>query len=332
MREEYEYQYQLNSPLNALAGVCEAWNQVYNLNNSQMEYEIPEGAGRGRLMGVSSVRGIRAIAYDISFKNPLDMTGYSRTPHMDMLFCLGDQTGWNLPESRTAFELCPGESYIGSSRETRKRSVFSAGTHMHILEIKVPLAEVPHIYENMDGSRPWDNSFSKVFPSGKFRFTPSVQALIRQMWDCPYQGYIRQLYLEGKLLELVAVYLNETMFQTEREIFIPSFSKEDFTCIYQAKRILDEEPECNYPLSLLSRRVGLNEYKLKKGFKEVFGISVHSYAIQKRLELAKVILDVENVTVSEAAGRAGYGNVSHFAAAFRKKYGTNPGQYLRENR
>ncbi len=330
MREEYEYQ--LSSPGSSLSGVCEAWNKAYNLNNSQMEYEIPETAGSGRLMGFCSGRRIRVIDYDINFRKPVDMTGYSRTPHMDLLFCLGEQTGWDLPETRKVFSLCPGESYIGTSHETRKRSVFSAGTHMHILEIKIPLVDVQNIYENMDKSGLGGNSPSKTFPSGKYRLTPSVQAMIRQMSDCPYKGYLRQLYMEGKLLELVAVYLSETVLQTENDILLPSFSKEDLKCVYQAKKMLDEEPQRSDTLSQLSRRVGLNEYKLKKGFKEAFGISVHSYVIQKRLELAKTILDIEDVTVSEAAGRVGYGNVSHFAAAFRKRYGTNPGQYLRDVR
>ncbi|WP_313180646.1 helix-turn-helix domain-containing protein [Lacrimispora sp.] len=330
MREEYEYR--LNSSNSSLSGLCEAWNKVYNLNGSQMEYEIPEQAGSGRLTGFCSGRRIRVINYDMNFSKPVDMTGYSGTPHMDLLFCLGEQAGWDFPESGKVFHICPGESYIGTSFETRKRSVFSPGTHMHILEIKVPLADIQNIYENIDNTRAGERSSFKEFSTGKYGLTPSVQAMIRQMSDCPYKGYLRQLYMEGKVYELIAVFFSETVLQKDHTILIPDFSKADLNCIYQAKRLLDEAPERNVSLSLLSRCVGLNEYKLKKGFKEVYGVSVHSYVIQKRLELAKTILDMEDVTVSDAAGRVGYGNVSHFAAAFRKRYGSNPGQYLRDVR
>ena len=80
----------------------------------------------------------------------------------------------------------------------------------------------------------------------------------------------------------------------------------------------------------LSKLVRLNEYKLKKGFKEMYTLPVHTYVIQKKLELAKLLLDKNDISVSEVAYRAGYGNVSHFAMAFRKQYGVNPGNYAKE--
>ena len=80
---------------------------------------------------------------------------------------------------------------------------------------------------------------------------------------------------------------------------------------------------------MLSKRVCLNEFKLKKGFKELFGVPVYTYVLDKRLELARDLLE-KKLYVSDVANLVGYGNMSHFAAAFRKKYGVNPSDYIKD--
>ena len=135
--------------------------------------------------------------------------------------------------------------------------------------------------------------------------------------------------MEGKLLELVAVYLNETVYQTAKIPPSLPLSSDDMKSLYKAKEILDESLAQPLPLSRLANRVCLNEYKLKKGFKELFGVPVYTYVLDQRLELARLLLEEKKLRVSDVAGLVGYGNMSHFAAAFRKKYGINPGDYLK---
>lgn len=78
----------------------------------------------------------------------------------------------------------------------------------------------------------------------------------------------------------------------------------------------------------LSRIVALNEYTLKKYFKEVFEITIHSFIIKLRMEEAGRLLN-ENCTVNEMAMRTGYRSVSHFIATFKKYYGKTPMQASR---
>jgi AraC-like DNA-binding protein len=75
--------------------------------------------------------------------------------------------------------------------------------------------------------------------------------------------------------------------------------------------------------------VYLSESKLTKGFKALFGRPVHTYVIDKRLETALLLLEKGGWNVSDVAGVVGYGNISHFAAAFKKKYGVNPGEFVK---
>ncbi|WP_376779847.1 helix-turn-helix domain-containing protein [Sphingobacterium multivorum] len=71
---------------------------------------------------------------------------------------------------------------------------------------------------------------------------------------------------------------------------------------------------------------GLNEYKLKRGFKEVFHQTAFSYLSDLRLELAKNQLLEGKKPVTEIAFEMGYCSLQHFSTAFKKKFAVSPSQ------
>ena len=77
----------------------------------------------------------------------------------------------------------------------------------------------------------------------------------------------------------------------------------------------------------LSREVGLNQLKLKRGFKAMFGLSIYALFQRERMGRAKVLLDRHGV--SDTATMLGYSNMSHFSAAFRKQHGVLPSEARR---
>lgn len=77
----------------------------------------------------------------------------------------------------------------------------------------------------------------------------------------------------------------------------------------------------------LSREVGLNQLKLKRGFKAMFGLSIYALFQRERMGRAKALLDRHGV--SDTAAMLGYSNMSHFSAAFRKQHGMLPSQARR---
>ena len=161
------------------------------------------------------------------------------------------------------------------------------------------------------------------------RTTPLMAIALQQILQCPYQGAARRLYLESKSLELIALYLG----QLKTALPTGSFTKgrqlkpEDISCIYQARDILI----CNIhtPPSLLSlaRQVGINDCKLKRGFRQVFGTTVFGYLNNYRMEQAARLLQANQMTVTGVAATVGFTNRGSFAAAFKRKFGINPRVY-----
>nr|NSL49362.1 helix-turn-helix transcriptional regulator [Dendrosporobacter quercicolus DSM 1736]SDM26176.1 AraC-type DNA-binding protein [Dendrosporobacter quercicolus] len=162
-----------------------------------------------------------------------------------------------------------------------------------------------------------------------YQLSPALKTVLHQLIHCPYQQSVKRIYMEGKLLELLAIYLNETVEQRGRTVNDgTNLSRQDVTSIVQARQILDRNFISPPTLAVLAKQICLNEFKLKIGFKQLFGQTVHAYIVDKRLELARQLLEEKKLKAGEAASFIGYSNASYFALAFRKKFGVSPSEYL----
>lgn len=62
-------------------------------------------------------------------------------------------------------------------------------------------------------------------------------------------------------------------------------------------------------------------------FKNNMGVSPVNYINRKRLEKAKQLLSIENISVNEVAVQSGFQNVSYFFSIFKKHIGMAPNEY-----
>ncbi|TDL53814.1 AraC family transcriptional regulator [Paenibacillus dendritiformis] len=86
------------------------------------------------------------------------------------------------------------------------------------------------------------------------------------------------------------------------------------------------------PLSIpqLAKTVGLSATKLKKSFRELFGVTIFDLVREQRLRKGAWLLETNQMKVCEAAIAVGYSNPSNFTSTFRKQYGCNPSEFLQQ--
>lgn len=162
---------------------------------------------------------------------------------------------------------------------------------------------------------------SKELPS-------EILILVQQILHCPYQGFTRKIYLQGKVFELMALQFETLKREEKRKNCKQKLKSEDMERIYHAKDILLARWQNPPSLLELAREVGLNDYKLKIGFRQCFKTTVFGTLQDYRMEQARQLLTEGTFTVTGIARTVGYTNRSHFAAAFKRKYGVNPSVYL----
>lgn len=74
----------------------------------------------------------------------------------------------------------------------------------------------------------------------------------------------------------------------------------------------------------LAAIAGINEFKLKKGFRELFGTTVFGLLGDERLRLAHAALTEGHKTVTEVAFELGYSSLAHFSTRFKERFGVTP--------
>lgn len=153
--------------------------------------------------------------------------------------------------------------------------------------------------------------------------TPAIQTALWQILQCPYKGLIHQLYLEAKSLELIALFFEAV---AENSPAHPCLNRDDLERIHHARHVLQSNLHTPPGLIELARQVGLNDRKLKAGFRQVFDTTVFGYLTQLRMEKARQLL-AQQRSVAAVAAAVGYTSPTAFSGAFRRKFGITPKAY-----
>ena len=64
--------------------------------------------------------------------------------------------------------------------------------------------------------------------------------------------------------------------------------------------------------------------KFERGFKALFGVPAHTFAVTCRLEMARDLIVTTDLRMADIARTMGYAKPGHFAAAFKARYGVSP--------
>lgn len=151
--------------------------------------------------------------------------------------------------------------------------------------------------------------------------TTAMQQCIDAVIQNPFTGQLKLFYIQSKCLELLA--LQTEAYEKELSVGKPQVIKEEEAIRYAAKFLLDNRlapPSLNE----LAKQAGINTFKLKKGFHQVFGCTAFEYLHQERLREAAQQLRA-GIPIKEVAYLQGYSSVQHFTRAFKKQFGITPG-------
>ncbi|PIG90722.1 AraC family transcriptional regulator [Gloeocapsopsis sp. IPPAS B-1203] len=159
--------------------------------------------------------------------------------------------------------------------------------------------------------------------------SPAMQRILWQIIRCPYQGLHKRMYLEGKVLEVAALVLEEEQEVQQGRRSQNNLKPDYIDRIHRAREILKQNLHQPPSLITLARQVGLNDCSLKRGFRYCFGKTVFGYLHDYRMEQASQLLMSGDMRVTEVMQAVGFGDRKYFAAAFRKKFGVSPRDYLK---
>lgn len=164
-------------------------------------------------------------------------------------------------------------------------------------------------------------------PSGISRYpmpvTARQKAVIDDLLHCMYTGRMKLLYYESKIIELF-------LLQAEQAANLAGYKPTpikpaDRDKLYAARHFVEQHMLDPLTLTQVARETGLNDFKLKKGFRELFGSTVFGYLNELRMNYARSLLLDTSCTVFEVAQTLGYSEPHNFTQAFKRYFGYLPG-------
>ena len=157
--------------------------------------------------------------------------------------------------------------------------------------------------------------------------SPEMKKIVYDLFKCPYDENLRRLYFENKLNDFLFEALVNTLNGKPTKSKI---ANGDQDALFVARDLILADITKHLTIKELSQLVNLNEFKLKSGFKEIFGIGPFEFLLQARMEKARELLLETDKPMKEIAALTGFEFLTNFIAAFRKYYGYTPGELRRK--
>ncbi len=289
---------------------------------SQRAYNLPIDNGSGIIERHSLRVGMEMNWFQAQANETISLNCDVRYPHLELFYPISGDGFWGTKEKE--FSLEANTSNFLFVQDTKIYSELTPKEKVIMLELRIDLRHFKQLFtENK-------HLFEQSFFCQQITNLSLIHQLVEQIKNCPYTGMLKQLYLEGKALELLTLHLNGIELEEDKKKTATKLNETDIHALYHAKEILNNCWRTPPSILALSKMIGLNDYKLKYGFKEMFGTTVFGYVRDLRMHEARNILENGKANVSETALMVGYQNLSHFATLFRKTFGYNPSNLLKK--
>lgn len=157
------------------------------------------------------------------------------------------------------------------------------------------------------------------------KINPHIRQAVYDFQHCPYKGRLAGFYRENiirsLLLHQLAVFCGNVHSNNEpgRKLL-----KRDVDLLHDIRNYLDAHYLEVDSLDRLARRFCINTFKLKHGFRKLFGTSVMKYIDDRKMDYARMQLQQTNAAIIDVADKLGYRHYNNFSTAFKRKFGYSP--------
>ncbi len=228
-----------------------------------------------------------------------------------------------------------GENYIGKPGDA---FVVSPG-NLHFMGSKTDTVDYftflfPLKYISFYTDDILDDRLLEPLDSGRLMISPSVKDTIKELCEQLIEIY-KTKKSERELNIATQIKTKIILLQFILEMWEKGFIVENNT---SGRNIVEKEMvsyiQQNFTGKISLREFGeqfhLSEKYISRYFKEHFHITLSQYVAYLRLEYAKQLLQDTDISVTEAAMRSGYQNISYFIRSFKKTYGVSPLKYRKK--
>ncbi|QTH45696.1 helix-turn-helix transcriptional regulator [Cohnella sp. LGH] len=285
-------------------------------------YSLSPSVGEGTIHRLSTYSGIEIVYSEYRLHSRQTNRFATRERMVELQFAMSGRRSASI--SGLDFTLESGKGALLLMQDFDVKFDFGCEEPICSFALGIPVELFEYAMSAL--TRPVNRHFERLTEGAVFKqldFVPDERGLnLANQLIGELRGTGRSpLLMEAAAYELLNLYF--------MQLFDPvpvceGLSREDLRRVRRAAEIL--EAEMRHPPSLLAlaKRVGINDFKLKKGFKAIFQSTVFDYLRQIRMDHAMKLLRSGHCNVTQAGIETGYSNISAFSEQFGKTFGIKP--------
>lgn len=155
----------------------------------------------------------------------------------------------------------------------------------------------------------------------------AVQRIAHDLLARPETDPLFAFYVTVKGQELVYQFMSELLQRETKAVY--ALREEEGKTLFRVRDELIKDLRQAPSIPQLASVAGMSESKLRRLFRQVFGLSLYSYYQTVRMQEAAWLLRETKLSVSETGYRLGFENLSHFTRVFADHIGQKPKQYAK---
>jgi AraC-like DNA-binding protein len=264
---------------------------------------------------------------------PMNIPFSDEEPSVQMLFSMDGQSVFN--DRFNPFILSPASHCINFFNRYECRNLLGENAHQHDIAFRLKKGFYTHLIANnfpsSEGSLPAMILHQKEFNTinQHIRSDAGILGILKNIMDCPFKGNMRSAFMREHIRALLTLQLFHfnTVVTGKKIAHDRKISKRDEDILRDVKHYIDEHFLDSTSLDMLSKHFGINEFKLKHGFRVLFDASPIRYLQYKRLVFSLLLLRDTNKTIKTIADEIGYAHAANFTTAFTKTFGHSPLYY-----
>lgn len=287
-------------------------------------YELLPEAGRGSIQRFTTYGGIEIVYSQLYYDQSYPTFFASKIPLIELQLAISGQRHVKLDHSD--YTLPAGQGALIFLQNFKAHFYPPSGEPYISFALGIPVPLFHYAVSRLAAGSTAE--FPKILNGTTFKalmFEPDERStlMVRELIAGLHDERRSPLLMEASALEI----LDRCLVRLFDPKPMPAgLSRDDVRKLYLARSILESRMAEPPSLLALSRQVGLNDFKLKKGFKACFGTTVFGYLRQVRLDHAMRLLRNREHSVTETALSVGYSNISAFSQQFYRKYGVKPSE------
>lgn len=300
-----------------------------NKNKLANYYKIHNTVGIGSSEHIFLDSGIEIIINEMTLNEGIKYNYNLNFSNFEIIYCIKGALTCGDSKNKTEYVIKEGDIRFLKNGSSSRWEIFPKNENWKSISICFNNQFLEQISEYNNNFIDEDVLNSLINGMLLDVLSPEIKVAFNQINKCSCSSFCRMLYMQSKAIEIITLFVQNKIFTRDESSV---FKIEDIKKIKHAKEVITNEFIDPLSIKDLSKYVGLNTFKLKVGFKEIYNTTIYGYIRNLRMEKAREYLIEGQKNVIEIANMVGYSNPSHFSVAFKKKFGVNPSELKRRVR